>query len=224
RPRAPRRIGRALPGSTGTAARSAALQTLVPMSTVWPEPSSVMWMACTVSVPSPAVLCWFRVIEAMAPSPSTVVFGAGLALRLTPARPSAVAVALVMVAVPVGRPVLVLKLQDEVIVPLFSVSRPPSPPVVLAMVDDALVASAVSLIAPSVRPPTVALRTPTGEVPGEVSWAIGAMLIRVPEAEAPSDELGLAAAAGPAVARIAPPTSDAEAAAFTRPFIRFFIF
>ena len=39
---APRPIGRAMPGSTGTGARLAALQTLVPMVMVWVLPSRLM--------------------------------------------------------------------------------------------------------------------------------------------------------------------------------------
>src|ERR1035438_3186464 len=125
-------------------------------------------MASTVSVPSPAVVCLLSVILAIGLSrrPVTDSLTVGLVARSIVPDSRPVIVPLAMLLVPVTAPVSVLRLHDEVIMPVFRVTRAFRPTPRLAIVDDALVASAVSVAAPAVtRPATLALSTDTGEVP-----------------------------------------------------------
>src|ERR1700757_5157911 len=100
-----------MPGRIGTGARLAALHTETPMSRVCVLPSTATWIACTVRVPSPAVVCRFRVIVAM-PGMPTTLFGAGLEASVV-VPPGRVTRPLLMCALPVTAPVLVLNRQDE---------------------------------------------------------------------------------------------------------------
>src|SRR6201995_1998102 len=173
-------------------------------------------MASTVSVPSAAVTCRLRVIVATsrpATVTSTFVFGAALAARVMLGRPTSATRPLVIPEVPVTVPVFVSKVHDDVTAEARTAATAVRGASTVAMVDDASVASAVSVITPVVsRPATLTLATVAGEVPGKLAGATGARVIS-PVAAAPSDWLGPAAAAGPAVARMAPSPRDADGAA-----------
>src|ERR1700761_7160463 len=167
-------------------------------------------MASTVSVPSVgSVVCRLSVIVAT-PGTSTVVFGPALAASVSSGTPATVTLPPVMLEVPVTAPVSASNAQDDVTAVAFRAVPVTRVAATSAMVDDAVVRLARSVITPVVsRPATSMSATVTGELP-VVAWATGSM-VTAPVAAGP------AAAAGPAVAMIAPATNDTDAAALTRP-------